>query len=88
MIDGKDIGNGVKHPQCDIDTVRLNGKCSGGKNATSKGKGGGPGGKRQELEGVRSKSPRSEAKAQYSIYRYAQEQVQWLFPKWEDILAV
>ena len=45
---GKDIGNGMKHPKYDIDNLEANGKCSGGKNAIPKGRGGGPRGKRQE----------------------------------------
>ena len=44
--------------------------------------------KRQETGAtkVRIKSPRSNTIAKYNIYRFARERVQWLIPKWEDIL--
>ena len=83
MNGGKDIGNGMKHPTYDMDTLRANGTCSRGKNAIPKGN---RGGKWQEPKEVRVRSPRSNAKAQYSMHVFARERVQWLISKWEDIL--
>ena len=65
MNDGKDTGNGMKHPKYDMDTLRVNGICSRGKNAILKGN---RGGKWQEPKEVRVKSPRSNAEAQYSMH--------------------
>ena len=83
MNGGKDIVNGMKHPTYDMDTLRANGTCSRGKNAIPKGN---RGGKWQEPKEVSVRSPRSNAKAKYSMHVFARERVQWLISKWEDIL--